>query len=360
MAMASVLPTVESQLKRKASFEEGVKALVCFFSEAYSSSDIGQQSEALRLLGRTHTLLKSRYSSLPFWKSGQALFLTALANVTGSPSDFRRVSEYLESAESIIAEAEGVAEPSTQPPQNAARNPQTLFEGQLSQEPERPSGNPPLNVADLLAHLVSLGSQPESETPPADADAENPSTGPEGQREAGDNENNAGGLFPESADDFADQMRRIQEGMMEALEASNTGMESVLAGMERVEQGVQDVLHAIGGDEGESTAPPAAKIVVDSLPRKKLAEEDITTLGKDTTCPVCMDSFQCGDDMTALPCKHVFHIACLKQWLKRRNSCPLCRHELPTDDREYELRKEREEERRGARNALSHNEFMYI
>ena len=38
------------------------------------------------------------------------------------------------------------------------------------------------------------------------------------------------------------------------------------------------------------------------------------------------------------------------------------RHELPTDDQQYERRKEREreeaEERRGAENAVSHNEFL--
>jgi hypothetical protein len=42
----------------------------------------------------------------------------------------------------------------------------------------------------------------------------------------------------------------------------------------------------------------------------------------------------------------------------------LHRHELPTDDHQYEIEKERkkeqEEERRGAANAVSHNEFLYI
>jgi hypothetical protein len=46
------------------------------------------------------------------------------------------------------------------------------------------------------------------------------------------------------------------------------------------------------------------------------------------------------------------------------NSCSVCRHELPTDDHSYESRKEREaqeaEDRKGAANALSHNEFAYI
>lgn len=46
----------------------------------------------------------------------------------------------------------------------------------------------------------------------------------------------------------------------------------------------------------------------------------------------------------------------------RLRLAPPGRHELPTDDQQYERRKEREreeaEERRGAENAVSHNEFL--
>ena len=64
-----------------------------------------------------------------------------------------------------------------------------------------------------------------------------------------------------------------------------------------------------------------------------------------------------------LPCGHWAHPACMAPWLAETNSCPTCRHEMRTDDDSYERRKEREaaeeEDRRGAANALSHNEFLY-
>lgn len=46
-------------------------------------------------------------------------------------------------------------------------------------------------------------------------------------------------------------------------------------------------------------------------------------------CSVCRDSLQSG---VILPCKHSYHLDCIKPWLLQRNNCPLCRYEVPTGD----------------------------
>lgn len=42
------------------------------------------------------------------------------------------------------------------------------------------------------------------------------------------------------------------------------------------------------------------------------------------SCSICLGPFENGDCVGDIPCKHVFHKTCLKDWLRRKNSCPLC------------------------------------
>ena len=42
-------------------------------------------------------------------------------------------------------------------------------------------------------------------------------------------------------------------------------------------------------------------------------------------CTICLDKIYPSQTVTALPCAHRFHSACVEGWLRNNNTCPLCR-----------------------------------
>ncbi|XP_062026856.1 E3 ubiquitin-protein ligase RING1 [Rosa rugosa] len=89
-------------------------------------------------------------------------------------------------------------------------------------------------------------------------------------------------------------------------------------------------------DPNRYGTPPASKSAIEALPVVKISKE---LLDSDSSqCAVCKDSFELGEEAKQMPCKHLYHSDCILPWLELHNSCPVCRHELPTDDSEYEQR----------------------
>ena len=43
-------------------------------------------------------------------------------------------------------------------------------------------------------------------------------------------------------------------------------------------------------------------------------------------CPICLGTSQ--KRLQATPCMHVFHAKCLRDWMKRKPECPVCRLKL--------------------------------
>lgn len=52
--------------------------------------------------------------------------------------------------------------------------------------------------------------------------------------------------------------------------------------------------------------------------------EDDDDDAEETSCTICFVPLVDGDRVGALPCDHVFHASCLKEWLSKRAVCPLC------------------------------------
>ncbi|XP_028776164.1 probable E3 ubiquitin-protein ligase RHC2A [Neltuma alba] len=74
--------------------------------------------------------------------------------------------------------------------------------------------------------------------------------------------------------------------------------------------------------------PPVSKAAIDSLPTIEIHESHLAT---ESHCAVCMEPFELGTTARELPCRHIYHSECILPWLALRNTCPVCRQELPAD-----------------------------
>ncbi|ERN04278.1 hypothetical protein AMTR_s00077p00169380 [Amborella trichopoda] len=92
--------------------------------------------------------------------------------------------------------------------------------------------------------------------------------------------------------------------------------------------------HLAETDNSRRGAPPASASFVGSLPKVVIGKEH--EKHGNLICAVCKDPLTKDTEANQLPCLHLYHPLCILPWLNSRNSCPVCRYELPTDDVEYE------------------------
>ncbi|KAI3679902.1 hypothetical protein L2E82_50882 [Cichorium intybus] len=79
---------------------------------------------------------------------------------------------------------------------------------------------------------------------------------------------------------------------------------------------------------GRAEHPPASKAAVESMPSIEISDVQVIS---ELHCAVCKEAFVLGAEAREMPCNHIYHPDCILPWLTLRNSCPVCRHELPID-----------------------------
>ena len=62
------------------------------------------------------------------------------------------------------------------------------------------------------------------------------------------------------------------------------------------------------------------KLPLTKFKKKKFAEN--------FQCIICMEEFQEKETVKLLPCGHIFHDNCIKQWLLKQKTCPFCKSEI--------------------------------
>ncbi|KAF0933636.1 hypothetical protein E2562_018869 [Oryza meyeriana var. granulata] len=100
------------------------------------------------------------------------------------------------------------------------------------------------------------------------------------------------------------------------------------AGFDRLLHQLAHIEAAALRPSSDSDNPPASKAAVDSMPTIIIAACHVAT---DSHCAVCKDPFDLGTEAREMPCGHIYHHDCILPWLALRNSCPVCRHQMPTE-----------------------------
>jgi E3 ubiquitin-protein ligase RNF115/126 len=88
--------------------------------------------------------------------------------------------------------------------------------------------------------------------------------------------------------------------------------------------------------EANRVKKKAKKDAVDKLPVIKIDKKHCKKVNgslEAPMCTVCCENIQLDTKGMFMPCGHVYHPDCLTPWLETNNSCPVCRFELPLENR---------------------------
>jgi len=88
----------------------------------------------------------------------------------------------------------------------------------------------------------------------------------------------------------------------------------------------EELLARIGAMSGQGVRLRAAdSSSIASLPSAPLLEDSLDESGEPNECSICLEPLVKGADCSRLPCAHTYHTACVAEWLRHVNTCPVCK-----------------------------------
>ena len=72
---------------------------------------------------------------------------------------------------------------------------------------------------------------------------------------------------------------------------------------------------------------PVSDQIINELPEITIDSVDKLD-GDKKECIICLNSFKQGDKALILPCIHIFHKDCIKNWFTTQNTCPICKFKM--------------------------------
>ncbi|KAK2429100.1 RING/U-box superfamily protein [Trifolium repens] len=90
---------------------------------------------------------------------------------------------------------------------------------------------------------------------------------------------------------------------------------------------LEDLFNQLGSNKNGQ--PPASKESIEAMKKVEIGEGD----DDGGECVVCLDEFEVGGVVKEMHCKHRFHGDCIEKWLGLHGSCPVCRYQMPVDEK---------------------------
>jgi len=298
---AETLRETVKDLNKKAKFGEACDRLRGWTEGVVDGS---LRADLVAAIVRSGLVLRSRHApESNAWRHGLRLFEAAAVAFEGQ-DDAGKISELLEAAAlTVDADDDETAKNVIGSEVNEDRNAPKAFEGQFSGEVEsefdrqrRTAG--PGTDGSIPAELFEMFRDP-TETA-------------ERRRDALIRWLSSAHPSAAAADGGA--------ALMEVLSGFDASFDSDAAGV-----GAEfEARRTVGSAGSDALAALAERVVT------LRTGDDVAALGE-SECPICRDEFDVGSRVIKMPCArtHVFHRDCVARWLRKDDSCPLCRSSLP-------------------------------